>query len=94
VRKLVAVLLLAVGVLVGYWFHSVPVKAQVPSSDFFAFNIGGSVRLSVDLPESELTCKVTQVANGFVGCARDDQKRQAERWINLRFVKVITPLER
>jgi len=94
VRKFVAVLFLAVGALVGYSSHPVPAKAQVPSSDFFAFNIGGSVRLSVDLPQGELTCKVTQVANGFVGCARDDQQRQAERWINLRFVKVITPLER
>ena len=93
-RKSIAVLFLAVGSLVGYWFHTVPVKAQGQTSDFFAFSIGGSVRLSVDLPQSELTCKVIQVANGFIGRARDDQQRQAERWINLRFVKVIAPLER
>ena len=93
-RKSIAVPFLAVGAVVGYWFHTVPVKAQVPTSDFFAFNIGGSVRLSVDLPQSELTCKVTQVVNGFIGCARDDKTREAERSINLRFVKVITPLER
>lgn len=93
-RKSIAVLLLAVGALVGYAIHTVPVKAQVPTGDSLAFNSGGSVRLSGDLPQGELSCKVIQVANGFVGCARDDEKRQAERWINLRFVKVITPLER
>jgi len=94
VRKSLAVLFLAVGALVGYSLHTVPVKAQAPASDSFPFNIGGSVRLSVDLPQGEITCQVIRVENGFVGCARDDQERQSARWINLRYVKVITPRER
>jgi hypothetical protein len=93
VRKSFAVLFLAVGALVGYSLHTVPVKAQAQASDWFAFNIGETVRLSADLPQSEITCKVTRVENGFIGCAGDDQ-RQSARWINLRYVKVITPRER
>jgi hypothetical protein len=93
VRKSFAVLLLAVGVLVGYSFRTMPVEAQAPAEPWFAFNIGGTVTLSVDLPQGQITCKVTQVRNEFIGCARDDQQRQSDRWINLRFVKVITPRE-
>jgi hypothetical protein len=92
VRKSFAVLFLAVGALVGYSLHTVPVKAQ--ESGWFAFNIGETVRLSADLPQSEITCKVTRVENGFIGCAGDDLQRQSARWINLRYVKVITPRER
>ena len=93
-RKSFAVLFLAVGALVGYSLHMVPVKAQVQAGDWFAFNVGQTVRLSADLPQSEITCKVTRVENGFIGCAGDDLQRQSARWINLRYVKVITPRER
>ena len=92
-RKSFAVLMLAVGVLVGYALRTVPVEAQVPQSEWFAFNVGESVTLFVDMPESQRACKVTRVENGFIGCARDDQ-RQSAQWINLRFVKTITPRER
>ena len=51
-RKSFAVLILAVGVLVGYALHTVPVKEQVPPSERSAFNIGESVTLFVDMPES------------------------------------------
>jgi len=94
VRKSFAVLFLAVGALVGYSLHAVPLKAQAQASNWFAFNIGETVKLSADLPQSEITCKVTRVENGFIGCAGDDLQRQAARWINLRYVKVITPRER
>ena len=93
-RKSYAVLLLAAGALVGSSFQMVPVNAQAPRNDWFAFNIGETVRLSADLPQSEITCKVIRVENGFIGCAGDDLQRQAARWINLRYVKVITPRER
>ena len=93
-RKSLAVLFLAVGALVGYSLHAVPVKAQAQASNWFAFNIGETVKLSADLPQSEITCKVTRVENGFIGCAGDDLQRQSARWINLRYVKVITPRER
>jgi hypothetical protein len=94
VRKSFAVLLLAAGALVGYSLNTVAVKAQAPRNDWFAFNIGETVRLSADLPQSEISCKVTRVENGFIGCAGDDLQRQSARWINLRYVKVITPRER
>ena len=93
-RKSFAVLFLAIGALVGYSLTTVPVKAQASPNDSFPFNIGGSVRLSVDLPQGEITCQVIRVDNGFLGCAQDDQQRQSARWINLRYVKVITPRER
>jgi hypothetical protein len=92
-RTSFAILFLAVSVLVGYSFHLIPLKAQVQASDPFPFN-NGAVTLSTDLPENDITCRVTGVLNGFVGCARDDQQRQAVRWINLRNVRVITPRER
>ena len=90
-RTFFAVVFVVVGMLVGYSLRTIPVNAQQPTGDWFAFNIGGTVKLSVDLPESVRTCKVTQVSNGFIGCASDDQQRQSARWINLRFVKEITP---
>jgi len=66
VRKSFAVLFLAVGALVGYSLHAVPLKAQAQASNWFAFNIGETVKLSADLPQSEITCKVTRVENGFI----------------------------
>ena len=94
-RKSFAVLFLAVGTLVGYSLHTAPVRAQAPAaSDSFPFNVGASVQLSVDLPQSQINCKVIRIDNGFLGCARDDQERQSARWINLRYVKVITPGDR
>jgi hypothetical protein len=50
--------------------------------------------MEVDLPGGVTVCKVTQVQNGFIGCARDEQQRRPEQWVNLRFVKIITPRER
>jgi len=91
-KSFAAVLLLVVGALVGFAVRMVvPIEAQAPAAPWFAFNIGGTVTLSTDLPQGEIICKVTQVSNEFIGCARDDQNRWGEQWINLRSVKVITP---
>ena len=93
-KSFAAVLLLVAGVVAGYSVRMATVEAQAPATPWFAFNIGGTVTLSTDLPQGEIVCKVTQVSNEFIGCARDDQQQSGERWINLRSVKVITPRER
>jgi hypothetical protein len=92
-RKTIAVLFVAVGVLIGFSFRTTAVNAQPQPGLWLPFSPGESVKLYVDLPEGVIGCKVSQVQNGFVGCARDEP-RQAERWINLRFVKEIKPPER
>jgi hypothetical protein len=92
-RALIVVVGLAVLAIVGYSFRAVPVRAQT-AGDWLPFTAGEALRLDVDLPQGVLVCKVTQVQNGFIGCARDEQNKTPERWINLRFVKVITPRER
>ena len=79
--------------LVRYSFRAVPVSAQT-AGDRLPFTAGETLRLEVDLPGSVIGCNVTQVQNGFIGCGRDDQQRRPDQWINLRFVKVITPRER
>jgi hypothetical protein len=89
-RTSLAVLSLAVGVLVGYSFRTVPVNAQQAASDWLH---GETVRLSVELPGGTLACKVTQVHNGFIGCAGDHERRRGDQWVNLRFVKFISPLK-
>jgi hypothetical protein len=89
-RTLLAALFGVLLVLVGYSFQAASVIAQVPS-DWLPFTAGETVRLEVDLPGGVFNCKVTQVQNGFIGCARDDQQRRSEQWVNLRYVKVITP---
>ena len=88
--RFLAVVFAAILVLVGYSFRAAPVSAQT-AGDWLPFTAGEVVRLEVDLPGGVFICKVTQVQNGFIGCARDDQQRQSEQWVNLRFVKVITP---
>lgn len=87
-RTLLTAVFGAILVLVGYSFRAAPVSAQT-AGDWIPFTAGEVLRLEVDLPGGVFNCKVTQVQNGFIGCARDDQR--LERWINLRFVKVITP---
>ena len=87
-RTLLTAVFGAILVLVGYSLRAVPVSAQT-AGDWLPFTAGEILRLEVDMPGSVFNCKVTQVQNGFIGCARDDQR--SERWINLRFVKVITP---
>jgi hypothetical protein len=84
------VVLLVVGLLAAFSLRMVPATAQAPA-DWVPFNSGETVKLSVDLPEGVIVCKVSQVVNGFVGCARDERLRQSDRWINLRFIKEITP---
>ena len=88
-RKSLAVVLFGGGLLIGYAGPLVPVRAQSQHADFLAFNIGQTVRLQVDLPESSRRCKVTQVVNGFIGCSGDGTT--PPRWINLRNVQEITP---
>ena len=88
-RTLLAAVFGATLVLVGYSFRAAPVSAQT-AGDWLPFTAGEVLRLEVDLPGGVFNCKVTQVQNGFIGCARDDQRRQ-EQWVNLRYVKVITP---
>lgn len=92
-RTFLAILSLVAGVLIGYSFRAVPVNAQQAASDWLPFN-GETVRLYTELPESTITCRVTQVLNGFLGCAGDSDRRQGDQWINLRFVKTISPLKR
>lgn len=92
-RAFLAVVFIAILVLVVYSFRAASVSAQT-AGDWLPFTAGEVLRLDVDLPQSVIVCKVTQVQNGFLGCARDEQQRQSERWINLRFVKVITPRDR
>ena len=89
-RTLLAAVFGAVLMLVGYSFRAVPASAQT-ASDWLPFTAGEVLRLEVDLPGGVFNCKVTQVQNGFIGCARDEQQRRSEQWVNLRFVKVITP---
>jgi hypothetical protein len=92
-QKIVAVLLVAVGVLVGLSLRSAPVSAQVPSAQWSPFMMGSLLRLSVDMPEGSVRCKLIQIQGEFIGCAADEQQHP-ERWINLRLVKEITPSER
>jgi hypothetical protein len=86
-RTILAVLCVMVGALAGHAFRGAPAQAQ--SGDWLPFNSGQTVRLLTQLPEGVLTCKVTQVQNGFVGCAAGAQ--YPDRWVNLRFVQEITP---
>ena len=93
-RTFLAVLCIVIAVVVGYSYRGVPVNAQAAAEDWIPFTTGEIVTLHVDLPGSLIVCKVTQVQNGFVGCARDPQKRQSiDQWVNLRFVETITPRE-
>jgi hypothetical protein len=89
-RTFLSAVFAAILVLVGYSFRAGPVSAQA-AGDWLPFTAGEVVRLEVDLPGGLIACKVTQVQNGFIGCARDDQQRRPDQWVNLRFVKVITP---
>jgi hypothetical protein len=74
------------GALAGHSFRGAPAQAQ--SSDWLPFS-GQTVRLSTQLPDSIVICKVTQVQNGFVGYAASAQ--HSDRWVNLRFVQEISP---
>jgi len=65
------------------------VHAQASRSDWIPFTSGETLQLYVDLPENLVSCKITQVQNGFIGCAADGPSRSVERWINLRVVKDI-----
>jgi hypothetical protein len=91
-RMSFGVLLVAIGMLIGYAARATPLGAQV-LGNWVPFSAGETVRLSVDMPEGVITCKVTQVLNGFVGCTREDGLRRVDRWINLQFVKEITRRE-
>jgi hypothetical protein len=89
-RAFLAVVFIAIVGLAGYSSRAVPVSAQT-AGDWLPFTAGEVLRLEVDLPGGVFACQVTQVQNGFIGCARDEQQRRSEQWINLRYVKVITP---
>ena len=87
-RKSLSVLILAVGVVIGYSARSVPAIAQ--AGDFQPFTVGQTVRLTVEgLPESRITCKVAAVNNDFISCDGDGQRRP--RAVNLRYVQEIAP---
>jgi hypothetical protein len=92
-RAFLAVVFVAIVGFVGYSFRAASVNAQT-ASDWLPFTAGEVLRMEVDLPGGVTVCKVTQVQNGFIGCARDEQQRRPEQWVNLRFVKIITPRER
>ena len=86
-----AALLVLVGMIAGYALRGAPVSAQSMLGSWLPFTPGEAVRFSlIDFPEGSTTCKVTQVINGFVGCAGEDTQRRSDRWINLRFVKDVT----
>jgi hypothetical protein len=89
-RKFLAVVVFAGGVLLGYGARMVPVSAQPRDAEFLPFNAGQTVRLKVDLPEGIRRCTVTQVLNGFIGCGGEGTT--PPRWINLRNVQEMTPL--
>jgi hypothetical protein len=94
-RIVLSALGLAAVLLIAHSFRGVPAIAQAPGGDWVPFTAGQTLRLTVDLPGGVVNCKVTQVLNGFIGCARDDQRRQStDQWINLRNVQTITPSER
>jgi hypothetical protein len=93
-RMSFAVLFVTIGVLIGLSLRTTRVNAQAQLTDYLPFTAGESVRISVDLPEGTIICKVSLVQHGFLGCASDEQRRRGARWINLRFVKDITPAER
>jgi hypothetical protein len=88
-RKSLAVVLFAGGLLIGYAGREVPVGAQPRDTEFLPFRDGQRVRLKVDLPDGSRVCIVKQVVNEFIGCAGDQQT--PPRWINLRHVQEITP---
>ena len=91
VRIPAAALLVLVGMTAGYAMRGAPVSAQSMLGSWLPFTPGETVRFSmIEFPEGSVTCKVTQVINGFVGCAGEDTQRRNDRWINLRFVKDIT----
>ena len=56
-RKSLAVVLFGGGLLMGYAGQLVPVRAQYQQAEFVAFNMGQTVRLQVDLPESSRGAK-------------------------------------
>ena len=86
-----AALLVLVGMIAGYTLRGAPVSAQSMLGSWLPFTPGETVRFSlIDFSEAATTCKVTQVINGFVGCAGEDTQRRSDRWINLRFVKDVT----
>ena len=89
-RKSFSVLVLAVGVVIGYSARSVPAIAQ--TGDFQPFTIGQTVRLTVEgFPGGEIriTCKLAAVNNEFISCEGDNQRRW--RAVNLRYVQEIVP---
>ena len=89
-RKSLAVVLFAGGLLIGYAGRAVPVAAQPQNADFRPFGSGQRVRLKVDFHfKGGRVCNVTQVVNGFIGCAADGTTPVG--WINLRNVQEITP---
>ena len=92
-RMSFGVLLLAIGILIGYASRATPLGAQMLGS-WLPFTPGENVRLSVETSEGVIACRVTQVVNGFIGCTREDGIRRVDRWINLQFVKEITRVDR
>jgi hypothetical protein len=89
-RKSLSVLILAVGVVVGYSIRSAPAIAQ--AGDFQPFMLGQTVRLTVDgFPTgvTSITCKVAAVSQEFINCESEGQRRA--RAVNLRYVQEIVP---
>ncbi len=89
-RKSWIVVILAVGVLIGYALvRGRPVAAQ---GEFQPFTVGETVRLTVEnFPGiNTITCKVVSVNNDFIHCGSDAQRRA--RAVNLRYVQEIQPV--
>jgi hypothetical protein len=91
--RTLVILCVLIAASIAYVAQSSRVNAQTATDTWWsAFDSGQTVRLDVDLPGGTIRCKVTRVANGFIGCAAEDRFRGRDRWINLRFVKEITPI--
>jgi hypothetical protein len=93
-RGSIAVLLVLVGMLVGYSLMTTRVSAQPAAGNWVPFTAGEIVKLTVDFPEGLVTCTVSQVVNGFLGCSADQPGRRPDRWINMRYIKEITRRDR
>ena len=93
-RKSWLVVMLALGLLIGYAL--LPGRSAAAQEEFQPFMLGQTVRLTVEnFPGGTLTitCKVVSVNNDFIHCSSDAQRRA--RAVNLRYVQEIQPaLER
>lgn len=88
-RNWLSVLLVALGMLVGYAFRGNTAEAQTA---WLSFTTGDTLLLRTEDTRQQVRCAMTQAQNTFIAC-KDDRGR-GETWYNLRFVSEITKPER